>query len=509
MAVSAAESIDEQRLAQVFSIFPGAFSQENAATIMSNKPAPAKDASPSPLKIIPSQTISLYASREKIQTRSIKGFFQNIRIITIWATLGVYFLLPWVTWDGRQALLFDLPNRKFYIFWWTFLPQDLFFLSWLLIMAAISLFVITVFAGRVYCGYVCPQTVWTKIFMIIEQFTEGGRHVRLKLDKARISTRKLIRRSLKHAGWLAVAFATAITFVSYFTPAKMLTNELLSLNLGRWELFWISFFTLATYINAGWMREQVCMYFCPYGRFQSVMIDKNTLIISYDSERGEPRGGRRKDADYKSEGLGDCIDCELCVQVCPTGIDIRDGLQFECIQCAACIDACDSVMDQMNYPRGLVRYTTENLLNKTGKLKLLRPRLIAYVIVLGIMASLFMYSLASRMPLEVETIRDRGQLYRENSEGMIENVYLLKVMNKSQSAEHYTVMLLGDPRITFSKPLALDVEAGELLSVPVTLIADPGLLDKNKYDITFSVRSRDNAKTVKNSESRFFAPASH
>lgn len=475
----------------------------------SNKPIPTRDASPDPVRIIPSQTVSLYAKREKIHARSIEGFFQNVRVITIWATLGLYFLLPWVTWDGRQALLFDLPNRHFYIFWWTFLPQDFFFLSWLLIIAAISLFAITVFAGRVYCGYVCPQTVWTKIFMVIEQLTEGERHTRLKLDKAPMSLNKFVRRSLKHAGWLAVAFATAITFVGYFTPARTLTLELLDINLGVWELFWISFFTLATYVNAGWMREQVCMYMCPYGRFQSVMMDKDTLIISYDSKRGDPRGSRRKEADYKSDGLGACIDCELCVQVCPTGIDIRDGLQFECIQCAACIDACDSIMDQMGYERGLVRYTTENLLEKGGQFKLLRLRLVAYTVVIGLMVSLLVYALASRVPLEVETIRDRGQLYRENSEGLIENVYLLKVMNKSQVTERYTLTLLGDPRITLSKPVALTVEPGELVSVPVTLSADPGLLDKTKYTVSFSVRSRHDATVVKTSESRFIAPVSH
>lgn len=480
---------------------------------MSNKPGststPKHNASAETRKIIPTQTLDLYAKREKIQARAIKGMFQNIRIITIWATLSVYYLLPWVTWNDRQALLFDLPNRKFYIFWWTFLPQDFFFLSWLLIIAALSLFAMTVFAGRVYCGYVCPQTVWTKIFMIIENFTEGERHSRLKLDKAGMSLNKFIRRGLKHSGWIIVAFATAITFVGYFTPARTLTMELLHLDLGVWEWFWISFFTLATYTNAGWMREQVCIYMCPYGRFQSVMMDKDTLIISYDSKRGDPRGSRRKDADYKSNGLGDCIDCDLCVQVCPTGIDIRNGLQFECIQCAACIDACDSIMDQMGYARGLVRYTTENMLKKGSKFKFLRLRLIAYAAVIGLMLSVFIYALAERMPLEVETIRDRGQLYRENSEGLIENVYLLKVLNKSQNAEHYTVSIESNPHISFSKPIAMDLDAGELLSIPVTLIADPGLLEKSKYTVIFRVRASHNPDIVKTSESRFMAPASH
>ena len=469
----------------------------------------AKDISPDPVKIVSPQTLDLYAKRKKIQPRAIEGFFQNIRIFTIWATMAVYFLLPWVTWDGRQALLFDLPNRKFYIFWWTFLPQDFIFLSWLLIIAAMSLFTITVFAGRVYCGYVCPQTVWTKIFLIIENFTEGSRNARVRLDKAKISPEKIIRRGSKHIVWLAVAFVTAITFVGYFTPARTLTAELLRINLGAWELFWIFFFTMATYINAGWMREQVCMYMCPYGRFQSVMMDKDTLIISYDAARGEPRGGRKKEADYKSLGLGDCIDCELCVQVCPTGIDIRDGLQFECIQCAACIDACDSIMDQMGYARGLVRYTTEHQLAKGGHFKFLRLRLVGYAAVIIIMATVFLTMLALRVPLEVDTIRDRKQLYRENSQGMIENVYLLKILNKSQKARHFIVTLKSDKNILMSKPVVLDIDAGDLVSLPVTLVADPEELEHSKYEVTFLVQDSLDAGLRKRSESRFFAPAQH
>ncbi|MDF3031818.1 MAG: ccoG [Moraxellaceae bacterium] len=451
--------------------------------------------------------VDLYAKRKKIQPRAISGFFQNFRLVTIWTTLTVYLLLPWVTWDGRQALLFDLPARKFYIFGWTFLPQDFVFLSWLLIMAAFSLFAVTVFAGRVYCGYVCPQTVWTEIFLIIENFTEGDRNARLRLDKAPLSVNKCFRRGAKHALWLAVAFVTAITFVGYFTPARDLTYELLNFRVGFWELFWILFFTGATYLNAGWLREQVCMYMCPYGRFQSVMVDRDTLVISYDTKRGEPRGHRKRSADPAAQKLGDCIDCELCVQVCPTGIDIRNGLQFECIQCAACIDACDSVMDQMGYARGLVRYTTENILEHGGRYRFLRLRLVGYAAMIGIMATLFVVTLALRVPLEVEAIRDRNQLYRENSEGLIENVYLLKVQNKAQRDHAYTVTLAGDPHIHLGKPLELRVKAGELVSVPVTLVADPGELDTSKYDIEFRVRSQDDGDIAKSIESRFLAPA--
>lgn len=470
---------------------------------------PTRDVSPDPVKISAPKTVSLYEKREKIHARAISGFFQNIRIYTIWLTIGLFVLMPWVTWDGRQALLFDLPSRKFYIFWWTFLPQDFFFLSWLLILAAFSLFTVTVFAGRVWCGYTCPQTVWTKIFMWIEKITEGERNARIKLDKADLSLSKLVRRLLKHIGWIGVSFITAITFVSYFTPAKVLTMELIQFDLGFWEIFWIFFFTAATYMNAGWMREQVCMFMCPYGRFQSVMFDKDTLIISYDTKRGEPRGNRKKGADYKSEGLGDCIDCTLCVQVCPTGIDIRDGLQFECISCAACIDACDSVMDQMGYERGLVRYTTEHLLEHGGKYKFLRGRLIGYASLIAVMAMIFLAALTLRVPLELEAIRDRNQLYRENNEGLIENVYLIKAMNKSQHTETYTLTVSSDDDIHMAKPVEFTLEAGELESIPVTLMADPGELEKTKYEIRFDLQAHSDKGVKKSIESRFLAPPSH
>jgi cytochrome c oxidase accessory protein FixG len=470
---------------------------------------PTHDISPDPVKVHTPHEIDLYARRQKIHARSIAGFFQNIRKLTIWVSLGIFFLLPWVNWDGRQALLFDLPDHRFYIFWWTFLPQDFVFLSWLLIISALSLFAVTVFAGRVWCGYTCPQTVWTTVFMWVEELTEGNRNARIRLDKSPFSINKLVRRGLKHSGWILVALATGLTFVGYFTPVHELYREFRGLELGFWEIFWIFFFTAATYLNAGWMREQVCMYMCPYGRFQSVMFDRDTLIISYDSKRGDPRGSRKRGTDYAAEGLGSCIDCELCVQVCPTGIDIRDGLQFECIQCAACVDACDSIMDQMGYARGLVRYTTENALESGSSMHFLRPRLIGYALVLTVMGGLFLYALGGRVPLTVEAIRDRNQLYRESSDGNIENVYTLKIMNESQHAVTYTLKIEGDRRIheEASDPERLTLGPGELRSVPITLEADPGQLDKTKYTIHFIVKAADDDRTAASTESRFLAPA--
>lgn len=472
---------------------------------------PTRDISPDPVQIHAPQQVSLYAKREKIHARSISGFFQNIRVLTIWASLAVFLLLPWVTWDGRQALLFDLPHRQFYVFWWTFLPQDFFFLSWLLIISAFALFAVTVFAGRVWCGYTCPQTVWTSIFMWIEEFTEGNRNARIRLDKSPMSVKKFLRRTAKHTGWVLVAFATGITFIGYFTPVRELYAEFIHLDLGFWEVFWIGFFTAATYMNAGWMREQVCLYMCPYGRFQSVMFDRDTLIVSYDAKRGDPRGSRKKGVDYAAQNLGSCIDCELCVQVCPTGIDIRDGLQFECIQCAACIDACDSIMDQMGYERGLIRYTTENSLETGSPMHFLRPRLIGYAIVLSIMCGLFIFVLAGRVPLSMEVIRDRNQLYRENNEGMIENAYLLKVMNKSQHPETYMLSVEADPSIKLEAAgnITLTLAPGEFRSFPVDLVGDPGLLRKTKYEVHFRVTSTQNTKVAVTTDSSFLAPAIH
>ncbi|HET8710595.1 MAG TPA: cytochrome c oxidase accessory protein CcoG, partial [Spongiibacteraceae bacterium] len=342
--------------------------------------------------------LDLYQRREKIYTRKIEGFFQRLRLYTGWPLLIGYFLVPWLNWGDRPAVLFDLPARKFYIFGFTFWPQDFPMLAWLLIIAAWSLFAVTVWLGRVWCGYTCPQTVWTAIFMWAEQVAEGSRNQRIKLDKSPWTLNKIARKVLKHGMWIGFAFLTGLTFIGYFSPIRQLVPNTFTLNASLMEGAWIIFFTCATYINAGWMREQVCLYMCPYARFQSVMFDRDTLIVSYDKARGEPRGARKKEVDPKAVGLGECIDCSICVQVCPTGIDIRDGLQYQCISCALCIDGCNSVMDKMGYPRGLIRYTTENLL-EGKKYHWLRPRLLGYGIGVVVMFSLFIYTLSTRIPL--------------------------------------------------------------------------------------------------------------
>ena len=450
-------------------------------------------------------TVDLYASREKIYTKAFTGVFRNLRMVGGAFLFLLYFGTAWINWGDRQAVLWDLPERKFYIFGMTIWPQDFMLLSWLLIICAFGLFFITVFAGRVWCGYTCPQSVWTWIFMWCEKVTEGDRNQRMKLDKQPMSLQKLLRKSAKHSLWILIGLVTGLTFVGYFTPVRDLIPSLLNGEADGYAYFWVGFFTLATYGNAGWLRENVCIYMCPYGRFQSVMFDKDTLIVSYDTRRGESRGARKKDADYKAQGLGDCIDCTMCVQVCPTGIDIRDGLQFECITCAACIDACDSIMDKMGYPRGLISYTTEH--NLSGqKTHLLRPRLIGYAIALLAMMSLFGYAVFNRSLVELDVLKDRV-LYRENEEGRIENVYNVKIMNKAQRAQTFVIEVSGLEGLHYEGKREVTAAEGEVFSLPVELSIDPDKLPSSTNEIVFTVKAVDDPSIQSDSDSRFIGPS--
>ena len=467
---------------------------------MSDK-IPVKNVTPDKI-----ESVDLYAKREAIHTRSYKGFFKNIRLISVALLFLLFFGTVWLKVDGRQAVLWDLPARQFHIFGAIFQPQDFFLLSFLLIICAFGLFFITTFAGRIWCGYTCPQTVWTWIFMWAERVTEGERNARFKLDAAPMSANKFLRRSAKHALWLGVSLLTALTFVGYFTPIRGLLVDLATFNLNNWAAFWLFFFTAATYINAGWLREQVCFYMCPYARFQSVMFDKDTMVVTYDYNRGEQRGPRKKDADLEQLGLGDCIDCTMCVQVCPTGIDIRDGLQFECIQCAACVDACDEVMDKMGYERGLIRYTTEH--NMAGqKTRILRPRLIGYGSALTIMITMFIVTLSNLAQVSLDVERDRNVLYREARGGNIENVYIIKVMNKGQQTRTFDLSVEGHPELQLQMSAGrLTVEPSSLLQVPVNVQLDPAFMQDTNMPITFIVTAADDTGISAQSESRFMGP---
>lgn len=448
----------------------------------------------------------MYAKREKIYPRQVTGLFANLRLTGVSLLLGLYYLGPLLQWDGRQAILFDLPARKFYILDWIFWPQDFIYLAVLLIISAIALFLVTALAGRVWCGYACPQTVWTEAFLWIERKVEGSRAKQIKLDKVGWSWDKFRLKFTKHFLWISFSLITGFVFVGWFTPIAELTNRTLSFDLGAWESFWIFFYGFATYGNAGWMREQVCMYMCPYARFQSAMFDKNTLVISYDEKRGEPRGSRKKGEDYKLDGKGACVDCSLCVQVCPTGIDIRDGLQYQCIGCAACVDVCNEVMDKMGYEKNLVSYTTENAL--TGKKQsLLRPRIVVYMILLSVITVALFASIAQRVPLGFDIIRDRSALYRETDEGMIENVYTLKVMNMDLKEHRFSLAVGGIEGIIVKKSrTGIIVASGSVLSYPIRLQVDPENLKATSTEVMFYLNAIDDDSLSVEEDGRFLGP---
>ncbi|UCD68450.1 MAG: cytochrome c oxidase accessory protein CcoG [Betaproteobacteria bacterium] len=437
---------------------------------------------------------ALYEVRNKIHPRAVSGKFALSRWFFVWATQLVFYGLPWLSWNDRQAVLFDLVHRKFYIFGLVFWPQDIVYLSVLLIISAYSLFLFTAVGGRLWCGYACPQTVYTEIFMWIERRIEGDRMKRMKLDKASLNVRKVVIKAAKHGAWIAVALWTGFTFVGYFTPITELAGKVLNWSMGPWERFWVFFYAFATYGNAGWMREQVCKYMCPYARFQSAMFDRDTLIISYDQERGEPRGSRSKRADYKARGLGDCVDCGICVQVCPTGIDIRNGLQYECIGCAACIDGCNQVMDKMGYPRGLVRYSSENALENhldfAGMIRrVVRPRILIYTAVLWTIIIVAAFALTNRVPVKVDVIRDRITMVAPD-DPVVENVYRLQVMNTSEIPRQFRISASGLDGIELeSQTQPIFIDGASQRVIPVRLRADKRQTRPGANRVLFTVET--------------------
>ncbi|MET1253852.1 cytochrome c oxidase accessory protein CcoG [Aliikangiella maris] len=448
----------------------------------------------------------LYAKREKIYPRQVHGIFAKIRVLSVFFLLGIYYFTPWIQWNSRQAILLDLPARKFHFFNITFWPQDFIYLALLLIICALGLFLFTAFAGRIWCGYACPQTVWTETFIWMEEFFEGNRNKRMKLDKMPWNAEKITRKTLKHSFWVVFALFTGYTFVGYFSPIRELWDGMLAFTLGPWETFWIGFYALATYGNAGRLREQVCIHMCPYARFQSVMFDKDTLIISYDKERGEKRGKRKKDSDdYQLQGLGDCIDCYQCVHVCPTGIDIRDGLQYECIACAACVDVCDNVMEQMGYPKGLIKYTTEHE-EEGQKTQILRPRTFVYSILFITLVSLFVYLIATRVPLDVNVIRDRNNLYTESFDGSIENIFQLRILNMSQHTNKYQLKVLGLEGLSIQGETEFTIPEGEVLTVPLRISTSQDRIPKRSNDIYFEISKTGEEPYTFKAKGKFLGP---
>ncbi len=454
--------------------------------------------------------MALFEEHRKIYPRSQKGWFSSWRWALVFFTQILFYGTAWLTWNDRQAVLFDLVTRKFYIFGLILWPQDFIYLAVLLVISALSLFLFTAIAGRLFCGYACPQTVYTEIFMWIEKKIEGERNARIKLDDSPMSFHKFSLKFTKHAIWLALALWTGFTFVGYFTPIHTLAEEVLSFTLGPWEVFWLLFYGFATYGNAGFMREQVCKYMCPYARFQSAMFDKDTLIVTYDSERGDPRGSRNKKVDFKALGLGSCVDCDICVQVCPTGIDIRNGLQYECIACGACIDGCDQVMDKMGYERGLIRYTTEHALvrkldNKSMWRRVFRLRTLIYGGILSLIILAAALSLAYHVPLKVDVIRDRG-MPKITESGSIENVYRLQIMNTQELAHTYQISVKGIAGAMIVNQTDVDVKSASAITFPVRVRVPTGAAEVGSNRIRFVIRDLSDPKISVTEKAVFLVP---
>lgn len=451
----------------------------------------------------------LYEKHKTIYMRSVSGIFNNWRWSLVFLTQALFYGLIWIDWNGRQAVLFHLVERKFYIFGMVFWPQDAIYLALLLVISAYALFLVTAVGGRLFCGYACPQTVYTELLMWIERKVEGERPARMKLDAQPMNARKLRLKVAKHALWLLVSLWTGFTFVGYFTPVKELLESTLDFSFGAWEIFWILFYAAFLYMQAGFLREQVCKYMCPYARFQGVMFDPDTLIITYDPERGEPRGARRKNSVAKDKPLGDCIDCGICVQVCPTGIDIRNGMQYECIACAACIDACDEVMDKVGSPRGLIRYSTENAMTKHYKASdilghLMRPRTILYSFILLVIILATAWSLTTRIPLKVDVIRDRSSLAREADDGRIENVYSLHIMNTDEADHRYAISVSGINGIDLVGESMIDVPSASAKTVLLSARVEAGVGKKGSTQIFFEIKAQNHEKIMVREKASFF-----
>ena len=445
--------------------------------------------------------VSLYQASKKIYPRSVQGVFAYWRWILVFATQLLFYGLPWFSWGERQAVLFDLDARLFYVFGLVLYPQDFIYLTALLVISALSLFLFTAVAGRLWCGFACPQTVYTEIFLCIERKIEGDRSARMRLDEGAFSLEKLVKKWYKHLVWLGFSIWTGFTFVGYFTPIRDLAMAFFLTRMSGWELFWVLFYGFATYGNAGFMREQICKYMCPYARFQSAMFDHDTLIVTYDEARGEPRGARSRKVDPKTVNLGACVDCSLCVQVCPTGIDIRQGLQYECIGCGACADVCDTVMDKMGYARGLIRFSTQNAMAHQWESKqiwrrVMRPRVQIYTMVLAALVIGLMVAVGLRDPFKVDVVRDRASLARATQEGTLENVYRLQIMNVQEKPQTYALSVRGLPQLRITTDTEVQVGAAQARWIVLRADIPYGSVEPGSHKIEFQIVETGDRSTV-------------
>lgn len=451
--------------------------------------------------------IKPHKSQQSIYVREQKGVYQSYRRLLSWLLMITFISIPFLQYQNQQAVLFDVGKQQFRIFSLTFWPQDFVLLAGILMLAAFALFFVTTWLGRVWCGYICPQTIWTLAYVWIEHRVEGKRNQRKALDKSSWNLDKLKKKILKHSIWLLMSFLTATTFISYFIPVQSLYANLLSFNWTGLITFWVLFFTLCTYGNAGWLREKVCIDMCPYARFQSAMFDRNTLLVAYDVQRGESRGARKlKDNAQQlkqDQGLGDCVDCNLCVEVCPTGIDIRNGMQYECINCALCIDACDETMTRFNYEKGLISYTSEQAL--TGeKQKGLNFKLIAYASFCLMCTIAMTLWINARIPLEATILRDRNALYSVDYQGIIENTYTLKILNKSQQSLHFSIKVPGLEASTIKLPQKLLIQSGAMQTIPLTLTVNRNSLQNKMTYISFIIQAIEQPDILLKRETIFF-----
>lgn len=457
----------------------------------------------SPAPVNNSAPIKYFAKREIIYPKRVSGRFRNLKWIAMIATLGIYYLVPFIRWDRGpgipdQAVLIDLPNARAYWFFIEIWPQEVYILTGILILAAVALFFITSLFGRVWCGYFCPQTVWTDLFIWVERLVQGDRTTRKKLTEGPWTFEKIWKKTFTHILWLAIAWCTAGSFVLYFNDAPTLVKSFFTLSVSPTVLAFIAGLTFSTYLMAGFAREQVCVYMCPYARFQSAMFDRDTLIIGYDTARGEPRGHHKKGDSW--EGHGHCIDCTACVQVCPVGIDIRKGLQMDCIACGLCVDACDEIMDKVGLPRGLIRYDSENGLAKEEKAHLIRPRTIYYAIILFSVGMLMLYALVTRTTLELHVLHDRNPLFVRLSDGEIRNGYEIKILNKTYQERHFALTMQGIENAKLEVRGAGDISLNNLFVAPdsvaqyrVFVLAPP---QKEENKIKLIIRDLENENTA-------------
>ncbi|CAH9058127.1 hypothetical protein PSECIP111951_01807 [Pseudoalteromonas holothuriae] len=439
-----------------------------------------------------------------IYIREQKGYFQQIRRYLSWLLMTMFIGLPWVSYQGSQAILFDVARQQFRIFGITFLPQDFMVLAGVFMAGAFALFFVTNWLGRVWCGFMCPQTIWMLMFTWVEHRIEGTRNQRIKQDKAPWDFTKIQKKITKHTIWLFMSLFTATSFMAYFVPVHTLYTQMLSFQWSGLVSFWVFLFALCTYGNAGFLREKMCTVACPYSRFQSVMFDKDTLLVSYDAERGEQRGRRKRKDSPRELGLGDCVDCNLCVDVCPAGIDIRNGLQYECINCGLCIDACNDTMDKFGYERGLISYQSER--QQAGEqAKKIRIKLVGYATLTALILAIMATWLMNRMPLEVSVIRDRNALYRVNYEGVVENPYTLSVINKTQQQLHYAISFKGLDGAVVTTPTDIKIDGGEMLLIPITVTIESAKLAKKVQQVTFVVSALEDAGISLEKQSYFYS----